>query len=193
MIISAPDREDSPRERLIRSAQRLYADQGVDATSPRHVLTASGVGHGSLYHYFPTKRDLALAAVDRTASETIAGARALLDATERDVAPLDRVRAWLTKPRDAVSGCRVGRLTADPFVMQDADLRAKVAAYFTALDEHLQDAFRDGGEDPERASRLAATAAATVQGGYVLAAATGDAGALNRAVDGLLELLERAR
>jgi AcrR family transcriptional regulator len=194
MVTRAPNPVSPARELLIRTAQLLFARQGVEATAPREVLSESGIGHGSLYHYFPSKRDLAFAAIDRTVAETVSEARELLDATtDNSVAPLNRIRAWLTKPRDALGGCRVGRLTADPFVMQDGDLRAKVGGYFTELEEHLANAFRDRGDDPERARRLATTASATVQGGYVLAVATGDADALKRAVAGLLDLLELAK
>ena len=59
------------RESLVEAARELYADNGVAATTPRQVLARSGVGQGSLYHHFPSKRDLAVAAVTRTVDRAL--------------------------------------------------------------------------------------------------------------------------
>lgn len=176
------------RDHLVRAAQSLYARQGVEATSPRDVLTASGLGHGSLYHHFASKRDLALVAVGRTVDETRDGARALLEGPGDSDA---RLRAWLTKPRDAIAGCRVGRLTADPFVMADPELHAEIARYFHGLVDELEAVAREGGLDEAAARDRAFAAAAIVQGGYVLAQATGDPSAMERAVRGFLAAIAR--
>lgn len=53
------------REKLVRAACELFAERGFTATSPTMVLDRSGVGHGSLYHYFDGKEALALAAVEQ--------------------------------------------------------------------------------------------------------------------------------
>lgn len=179
-------RTSDAREQLIRAAQTLYAVQGVAATTPREVLVASGIGQGSLYHHFPTKHDLADAAVEATASANLARARETLGG---DDAPMARIRAYLLRDRDAVAGCRVGRLTADPMVMTTPSLRSDVAEYFTGLLELVDGALREAGYDAAAAAERASTIVAVVQGGYVLARATGDQGQFDRAVRGLLALL----
>ena len=40
------------REKLVAAACDLFAERGFTAASPTMVLDRSGVGHGSLYHYF---------------------------------------------------------------------------------------------------------------------------------------------
>lgn len=174
------------RTRLVEAAQRLFAQQGVSATSPRDVLAASGVGQGSLYHHFPTKHDLALAAVAATAAETLEAARARL---QGDGAPLDRVVAYLERPRDALAGCRVGRLTADQAVVDDDGLRAEVAGYFTGLIAEVAAVLRETGLDADAALDRARAAVAIIQGGYVLARATQDPELLRSAVRGFVALL----
>ena len=50
------------RTRLVKTAERLFAEQGVDAVSVRAVNAAAGVGPASVNYHFGTKDDL-LAAV----------------------------------------------------------------------------------------------------------------------------------
>lgn len=185
-MTSPPLRASDARERLVRAAQDLYAANGVAATTPRQVLARSGVGQGSLYHHFPSKHDLAAVAVGRTAEQTLRSAAELLTG---DVPARRRIVSYLRRDRDAVAGCRVGRLTADPLVMADDELHGPVSAYFSALIELVTDAFVEDGSTPEAARDRATTAVAVIQGGYVLSRALGDARHLRRAVEGLVALL----
>jgi AcrR family transcriptional regulator len=185
------------REHLITAAQELIHEQGVTATSPRQVLQRSGVGQGSYYHHFPTKRDLALAAIGRTAQETLESARRTLavptapaTAVEAASSPAaERLHTYLTKDRDAVAGCRVGSLTADPTVMADAELERPVQEYFTGLVDLVRETLEDSGVPALQARERAWTVVAVIQGGYVLSRALGDPGPMDRAVSGLLDLL----
>lgn len=46
------------RRRILQIALRLMAQRGVDGTSMRDLASAAGLNVASLYHYFPSKRDL---------------------------------------------------------------------------------------------------------------------------------------
>jgi AcrR family transcriptional regulator len=52
-----------PRERILESALGLMARVGAHGTSMRAVAAASGLNVATLYHYFPSKRDLLQAAI----------------------------------------------------------------------------------------------------------------------------------
>ncbi|UPL09628.1 TetR/AcrR family transcriptional regulator [Microbacterium sufflavum] len=175
------------RESLLRAAQQLYAANGVAATTPRQVIERSGVGHGSLYHHFPSKRDLALAAVGRSVDEALASSSDALNAHTESRA---RIAAYLERPREATSGCRIGRLTADPFVAADEDLSASVARYFLDLIGLVADVFEEQGLDGGVARDRATAAVAVIQGGYVLSRATGDEEMMRAAVRGFLGLVD---
>lgn len=179
------------RDRLVASAQDLFASQGVGPTSPRQVLRASGVGQGSLYHHFPTKHDLAVAAVGATVADALAAARRDLegDGTPGVGDALDRVVAYVERPREALAGCKVGRLTSDQAVMDDEGLRDVVTAYFVRLLDAVAATLRGAGLPDAAARDRAHAAVAVVQGGYVLARATGDPGAMRAAVRGFVTLL----
>ncbi|MCP2264233.1 transcriptional regulator, TetR family [Promicromonospora thailandica] len=176
------------RDRLVDAAQDLFAAQGVGATSPRAVLAASGVGQGSLYHHFPTKHDLAVAAVGATVDDALARAFRTLDSGSP---ALERVIAYLERPRDALAGCRIGRHTADQAVMDDDGLRDVLTAYFVRLLAALTTIFRETGLPDDVARDRAHAALAIIQGGYVLARATQDPDALTAAVRGFVGLLDR--
>ena len=181
------------RDRLIEAAKRLLWQRGIEATSPGAILRASGVGQGSLYHHFSGKPELAAVATRSLAADLQAETDALL--ADQTVPPIDRIRAYLDQERDALGGCRLGRLAFDPG--RDTGTTAPVAAYFTALqgslarliDQAVADGDLTGTVD---AVGLAAAIVACVQGGYVLAAATGDAGAMSRALRGLRQQLDAA-
>jgi AcrR family transcriptional regulator len=176
----------SARERLVDAAQELFAVQGVGATSPRAVLAASGVGQGSLYHHFPTKHDLAVAAVGATVDEALSRAMRTL---QSDDPAVRRIVAYLERPRDALAGCRIGRHTSDQAVMDDEGLRDVLTAYFARLLRALTDIFRETGLPDDVARDRAHAALSIIQGGYVLARATQDPDALTAAVRGFVGLL----
>lgn len=48
----------STRRRILQIALTLMSQRGVDGTSMRDLASAAGLNVASLYHYFPSKRDL---------------------------------------------------------------------------------------------------------------------------------------
>ncbi|MFF7440242.1 TetR family transcriptional regulator C-terminal domain-containing protein [Streptomyces sp. NPDC008122] len=181
----------STSERLIEATRELLWERGYVGTSPKAVQQAAGAGQGSMYHHFAGKQDLALAAIRRSAEELGAAAEAVLGGGGSAYA---RIEAYLLRERDVLRGCPVGRLTMDPEVVADPELRAPVEEVLGRVRGRLAEVVREGldsgelsgGLDPEE---IAATVLATVQGGYVLARATGSPAPFDTAVRGLLALL----
>ncbi|MFD0312486.1 TetR/AcrR family transcriptional regulator [Streptomyces sp. NPDC127119] len=181
----------STPERLIEATRELLWERGYVGTSPKAILQRAGAGQGSMYHHFTGKPDLALAAIRRTAEELRATAEAVLGGPG---SPYERVEAYLRREREVLRGCPVGRLTMDPDVVASDALRAPVDETLDWLRERLAGIVEEGQELGEFASALdgeeiAATIVATVQGGYVLARASGSTAAFDTGVRGLLSLL----
>lgn len=53
------------REEILEAATKLFATQGYADTDTQQLADKLGVGKGTLYRYFPSKRELFLAAADR--------------------------------------------------------------------------------------------------------------------------------
>jgi AcrR family transcriptional regulator len=151
-------------------------------------MAASGVGQGSFYHHFPSKEDLTRAAISATTADGLAQVQASL--AEADT-PLARLRSYLLRPRDAIRGCRVGRLTYEQHVVDNQPLREPIQEYFSALVDMVEAVFAELPDtSPGEARRRACAAVAVVQGGYVLSRALGDPEALTHAVEGFLDMLD---
>lgn len=181
----------STPERLIEATRELLWERGYVGTSPKAIQQQAGAGQGSMYHHFAGKPDLALAAIRRTAEELRAAAEAQLEA---EGTAYERIRGYLLRERDVLRGCPVGRLTMDPDIIASDELRAPVTETIDWLRGRLAQIVQEGVDAGEFTTSLvpqeiAATVVATLQGGYVLARASGSPAAFDAGVRGLLALL----
>jgi hypothetical protein len=179
------------KERLISATQDLLWERGYAATSPKDILRKAEAGQGSMYHHFSGKQDLAVTALEETADGMRNSAEELLHGQG---SPVDRVRAYLTRQRDSLKGCRIGRMTYDADVLASPELLAPVAQTLAWLVEALADVITEGIECGQlRADvdvrEVASMLVATIQGGYVLARAGQDPAAFDAAVRGALQSL----
>jgi len=179
------------RDRLIESTRELLWERGYVGTSPKAIQERSGAGQGSMYHHFHGKQDLARAAIERDAADLVSWLDADLGGPG---SVAERVTRYMRRQRPALRGCPVGRLTMDPDVMSDPDLRQPVVEAFAVargrLARALEEGRADGELDPSVDPVAVATAlVAVLQGGYVLARASGSADTYAQAVDGVLGLL----
>lgn len=74
---SRAEQKDATRTRLLRSARRVFARHGFDATSVAMVCREAKITHGALYHHFPGKKELFAAVVQAMFTElaaTVSGA-----------------------------------------------------------------------------------------------------------------------
>ena len=170
------------KERLISATQDLLWERGYAATSPKDILRKAAAG--SMYHHFSGKQDLAVTALEETAAGMRASAEELLHG---EGSPVERVRAYLTRQRDSLKGCRIGRMTYDTDVLVSPELLAPVA-------QALADVIAEGIECGQLradvdAREVASMLVATIQGGYVLARAGQDPAAFDAAVRGALQSL----
>ena len=74
---------------IIQSVNRLLAEKGFDAMTVDEVAADVGIAKASLYKHFPSKEDLACAAMVRVMRR----AQAFLQSLPADAPPLDNIRA----------------------------------------------------------------------------------------------------
>jgi TetR/AcrR family transcriptional repressor of nem operon len=179
------------RDRLVESAQELLWERGYVSMSPKAVQERSGAGQGSMYHHFKGKADLAAVAIERSAEAFRESAQKWFD---KPGTPLERIRGYMLRTRDALKGCQIGKLTQDPEIVVDAQLRQPLDATFKWLQLRLKGLIEEGQAAKEIAAELdadeiAAMLVSVIQGGYVLASASGSAKPFNQAIRGALSLL----
>jgi TetR/AcrR family transcriptional regulator, transcriptional repressor for nem operon len=165
----------SKREALVEAAKSLLWERGFHAMSPRDVLQRSRAGQGSLYHFFSGKEELAAEAMSAVAEEV--SRRIEVTCGQGTGSGIERLQRFLTSDRDALRGCRLGRMAQDPDL--PVSLRSSLAAAFerlrSVLEGAVRDAQREGALHPALdASATADCIIAVVQGGYVLARARGE-------------------
>ena len=92
------------REQILKTALKLFAAQGFDATSTRQIAKEAGIAEGLIFHYFPTKASLLAAILDNRRSFR-SELRAILEGAQGRPAPevlREVASGWLaTLRRDA--------------------------------------------------------------------------------------------
>jgi TetR/AcrR family transcriptional repressor of nem operon len=195
-------RLNDARERLIASAIELIYARSYGAVSVDDLCAHAGVHKGSFYHFFPSKRDLLLAALDvqwEHAKQTL-----LEPAFAPDVPPLERLARFVTlfiDPRSAdpagtgcVLGCPFGNLAAE-MGAQDPAIRAKVQEVFAGMCAYVEGALREAsavgaitGVDPAVGARALL---AYYEGIMLLAKAANDAALIEQLGHTALQILSQ--
>ena len=104
LIAVARDSLADPRQEILRTAARLFQQQGYDATSMNDVAAALKLSKGGLYHHFQSKDeilfDLMSHAMDITEERVLAPVKAIADPEERLRALIGRHIAVVLGERD---------------------------------------------------------------------------------------------
>ncbi|MEW6367589.1 MAG: TetR/AcrR family transcriptional regulator [Acidobacteriota bacterium] len=121
------------RERLLETALRLYHQDGFDGVSMEDVARAAKIKKANLFHYFPSKRALMQAVLDRVIEGLREVVLARFGSTGNDpVATVDEMfaetAAWMSQTK-CRGGCFVGN-TALAVSDRDEEIRGRVAQHF---------------------------------------------------------------
>ena len=137
-------------EAIVQTVNRLLSEKGFDAMTVDQVASEVGIAKASLYKHFPSKEDLAAAAMVRV----MRSAQEHLDSIAADLAPLDKLKSvvrWTLQVQLA------GQMPSLP--SQNSSLRAALTgsrAYVDALMEirdrlggWIEQAQADGALNPQ--------------------------------------------
>ena len=162
----APD----TRERLLDAAIDLMYARSYAGVGVQELCEHAGVKKGSFYHFFPSKCDLTIAALDRQAEtfqQTVLG-----PAFAKTLAPLTRIETLfdllyrktreMKKKSGRVLGCALGNLASE-LSTQEEPIRRKVSSIFNSMMQVVQRTLDDAVADGEIATQdTRATAEAIV-------------------------------
>jgi TetR/AcrR family transcriptional regulator, transcriptional repressor for nem operon len=159
----------NPRDRLLDVAGSLMHERGYEAVGVAELCAEAGVKKGSFYHFFPSKRALALEALDRAWNAT---RTSLFDETfgDSDLDALDAIdlygrRLAARHHRGAqatgtVSGCRFGNFAVE-LSSRDELIRVRIAEVFDEMAAIVADVLRRDMELGRLRADLDADAVAT--------------------------------
>lgn len=181
------DNTSDTRQRIIEVAKsrfhgRSYADVGV-----KEICDRAQIQKGSFYHFFPSKRDLALAVIEDVADEWANGFVA--ESFDTRLPPMERIdymidaayfwqKAAKNKDLDGkMPGCLFGNMALEVSTRDDV-LRARLNAVFKQawdrFKEALDEAVADGTIAPLDTESTAEGMMAYLEGVILLAKAKND-------------------
>ena len=105
----------STRDRIIETVDRLFYQQGFEATTFADIASAVGISRGNFYHHFKTKDDI----LDAVINQRMANTEQMLDhweVTGND--PAERIRSFIhilivNGEKIRKFGCPVGTLSSE--------------------------------------------------------------------------------
>ena len=135
--VNSVGRTSDAREKLIQTAMQLIWQRGYSAVGVGELCREAGVNPGSFYYFFPSKRDLVLAALEE--NWRLTHANVLEPAFSADVSPGRRIsrifelayQQQVTRQRQTgrALGCAFGSLGSE-LGHQDEIVRQKVEEIF---------------------------------------------------------------
>ena len=186
---------EGTRGRILDAAANEFQHRGYHATSMHDIMRIAQVPGGSVYHYFPTKKSLALAVIEESVAENLAQTwieplRKAPSASEGILSVFDAVAKSISDR--AVLGCPVTNLALE-LSLADPDFQNALRAAFYRWERAIAERLRD-----EQAARkrkaidpagLATLVVAIFSGAMSLAKATQSAAPLRTCRREIVRLL----
>lgn len=168
----------------VASLAEVFREHGYEGASLALIGKATGLGKGSLYHFFPNGKEemvqAVLVEIEQWFEDSVySPLRDGDDANAAITAMLDETAKYFRSGRRV---CLVGALA----VTNTRDLFAQaIRRYFVAWVDALQAALVRQGRDAEQARLLSEDAVLSIQGAIVLSRALDDPAIFQRAIDQL--------
>ena len=180
------------RDQVIDAALALFRVKGYHHTSMADISAACGLLKGSIYHYFPGKKELAIATLDRVIGESREKIFAI--AADETMTAADRLRTLAEAVEryfiGKEGGCLIGNLAlevGDSVPEFGERFRRYFDEWAEALTRLLGSRYREAD-----ARELAQDTIARVQGAIMMMGVNKDPSVLRRASRDVIALLEPA-
>ncbi|MHA1536815.1 MAG: TetR/AcrR family transcriptional regulator [Alphaproteobacteria bacterium] len=178
------------RDNVIAGALNLFRVQGYHHTSMADISGACGLLKGSVYHYFPGKKELAVAALERVIED--GRVRLFVPANDDGKSPRERLAALAEAVEGYFigreGGCLMGNLALEIGPREPAFLE-RIRTYFDEWTEAVA-GLLEARYGAVRARELAEDAIARVQGAIMMMGLNDDATILRRAGRDICALLD---
>lgn len=181
------------RQQIVETADRLFYEQGFEATSFADIASAVNLSRGNFYYHFKTKDEILGAVI----ALRLANTRQMLETWEAEGRePADRIRSFIhilimNRVKIMAYGCPVGTLCSE-LAKLDHIAKEEAAKLFILFRDWLARQFAAFGREKD-AEALAMHILMRSQGVASLATAFHDASFIRREVDGMCDWLEALR
>ncbi len=178
------------RLQIIETADRLFYEQGFEATAFADIATAIGISRGNFYYHFKTKDQI----LDSVIRHRLENTRQMLAAWQAEAGtPQERIRCFVrllagNSAKIMLYGCPVGTLCSELAKLDHVAMH-RASEIFTLFRDWLASQFAACGRALE-ADTLAMHVLVRSQGVATLAAAFRDEAFLRREVDDLCAWLQ---
>ncbi len=178
------------RRQIVEAADRLFYEQGFEATSFADIAAAVQLSRGNFYYHFKTKDEILEAVIALRLENT----RQMLDAWEAEgAAPADRIRSFINilimnRAKIMLYGCPVGTLCSE-LAKLDHGAKGEAAKLFALFRDWLAQQFKARGHGRE-AEALALHLLARSQGVATLASTFRDEAFIRREVEDMCAWFE---
>ena len=186
------------RHKLLTAALALVREQGYSSTSVDELCAEAGVTKGAFFHHFRSKDALAVAAANHWSE--ITGAFFATAPYHQLKDPLQRVLGYLDFRKAILKGelaeftCLVGTMVQEVYGTSPeirAACEASICGHATKLEADIAAAMKQHRVRARwSAASLALHTQAVLQGAFILAKATGDAGVAAASIDHLHRYIE---
>jgi TetR/AcrR family transcriptional repressor of nem operon len=143
------------KDKLIESAIELMSSRSYNSVGVQELCDHAEVKKGSFYHFFPSKRDLTIQALDTIWDKF--KTHSFIPIIEADISPLEKLRKFMTDVykyhvdskscNGCVSGCNIGNLAVE-LSTQDEQIRKKIESIFdewtTYIEKIIQESIERG-------------------------------------------------
>jgi AcrR family transcriptional regulator len=169
------------RDEVVARIQAVFRDYGFDGASLREISNATGLGKGSLYHYFPGgKDDMAVAVLERVDGWM---RERVLEPLRGTGTPQARLRTVVRALDELYDGgrnaCVLGSLVVGA---GGTRLQKPLGNAFAGWIDALRLLAIEAGVKPSEARRRAEDAVVRIEGSLVVAAALADGAPFKRAL-----------
>ena len=186
------------RSKLLDAAVEIIRQKGYAATSVDGLCARAGVTKGALFHHFPSKDSLAVAAANYW--QELSDALFAAAPYHRLNDPLDRILGYLDFRKAMLRGdvakfsCLAGTLLQEAY-QTHPDIRlacdATIGSHAATVESDIADAMkRYRIRTPWTAESLALHTQAVLQGAFILAKAKGHAGVAEDSIEHLRRYVE---
>lgn len=152
-----PRADNGTRQKLIDTAKNLLWTSSYGSVSVDDICREAGVKKGSFYHYFPSKQDLALAAMEEYYHYKIEAVMKPVFAANKNFRTQieDMIEVILRDNRQnladhgCVCGCPLAALGSEMIGQEEQAIREKVEEIFVRCREIFIDAIRNATQNKE--------------------------------------------